>query len=75
MALYSACMASRESGHRREGKALLGVWLELEILAEIDRCVAEQQAGRVEKVHRSDVVRQVLVNWMHTRRGDAGGQQ
>ena len=31
---------------------MLGVWLELEILAEIDRRVAELQQGRVEKIHQ-----------------------
>ncbi len=46
---------------------MVSVWLDLPVLSEIDEAVAEMQKGRKERVHRSDVIRDVLDAWRAQR--------
>jgi Arc/MetJ-type ribon-helix-helix transcriptional regulator len=65
-------MASRDNS--REGRAMVSVWLDLPVLAEIDQAVAEMQRGRKERVHRSDVIREALQYWVMARKERSAGE-
>lgn len=58
----------------KEKRAVISVWLDLETIAEIDERVAEIQKGKREKIHRSDVIREVLDEWAAGRRGRQGNE-
>ena len=55
----------------REGKFQVCAWLDMRHLQEIDKRCAELQQTKPGRVHRSDVIREVLDQWIASR----GGQQ
>ena len=60
-------VSDRMAQNERPGKLQIGAWFDLDQVAEIDRRVAELQLGRALKVHRSDVLRQIVEEWCKAR--------
>jgi hypothetical protein len=52
----------------RNGKLQVAAWLDEEHVREIDRRVAELQVGRSLRISRSDVLRQIVEEWILSRR-------
>lgn len=46
--------------HRRKNQIQVGVWCHKKLVAEIDRRASGMQEGRMERIHRSDVIRAIL---------------
>lgn len=70
MGLKSGPQMPGKSKSEREGKVMVCAWLEMELVAEIDQRVAERQVGNPSKVHRSDVIKEVLHDWKARRHKD-----
>ena len=48
---------------KREGKVQLSVWVDEDVIRLIDERVAAIQREQIGRVHRSDVIREVLQKW------------
>lgn len=48
---------------KREGKVQLSVWVDEDVIRMIDERVAQLQREQIGRVHRSDVIREVLRKW------------
>ena len=48
---------------KREGKVQLSVWVDEDVIRLIDGRVAAIQREQIGRVHRSDVIREVLRRW------------
>lgn len=48
---------------KREGKVQLSVWVDEDVIHLIDERVAQLQREQIGRVHRSDVIREILRQW------------
>lgn len=57
---------------KREGKVQLSVWVDEDVIHLIDERVAQLQREQIGRVHRSDVIREILRQWKERTDGGRG---